>query len=222
MLVEQKTKRLHSLLIHRELVQLNATYTKRALDLLISIPSLLVLSPLIAVLGLAIKLTSKGPILFVQERVGKEGKLFYMYKFRSMSVEVEKATRDLRRKHTSPDDPILRVKSDPRVTQVGRLIRRFSLDELPQLLNVIKGDMSLIGPRPHILAEVMCYKEWHKKRFDIFPGITGLVQISGRKDLTLDQMAQLDISYIERRTLRLDIEILLRTIPVVIKGEGAY
>lgn len=217
-----KIKRLDSLLIERSPSRVETANTKRALDLVVSALALLVLSPLIAVLGIAIKLTSKGPVLFVQERVGKDGKLFYMYKFRSMRTDSEKAACALQREYASSDDPILRVKADPRVTRVGRLIRRFSLDELPQLLNVIKGEMSLVGPRPHILSEVLCYKEWHKKRFDILPGVTGLVQVSGRRDLTLDQMVRLDILYIERRTLRLDLEILLRTLPVVVEGEGVY
>ena len=119
-------------------------------------------------------------------------------------------------------DALLRVENDPRVTRIGRFLRRFSLDELPQIINVIKGEMSWVGPRPHIPDEVKGYKEWHRRKYDALPGITGLTQVSGRKDLTLDDMVRLDIYYIENWSLMLDLKIFLKTIPTVLWGRGAY
>ena len=145
-----------------------------------------------------------------------------MYKFRSMYANAENKIDMLKEPLKCQEDPILRLKKDPRVTKVGHFMRRFSLDELPQVINVLKGDMSLIGPRPHMPSEVAFYKEWHKKKFDVLPGITGLTQVSGRKDLILDDMIKLDIYYIENWSIWLDFKIILQTIPIILNGRGAY
>ncbi len=194
---------------------------KRAMDLLIASVALIVFLPLMLIIALAIKLDSPGPVLFKQVRVGKGGQEFVIYKFRSMRWGAEEEQERLR-ELSEVDGPIFKIKNDPRCTRVGRIIRRFSLDELPQLYNVLRGEMSLVGPRPPLPSEVAQYKEWHKKRLTVPPGMTGLWQVSGRSLLSFDEMVLLDLYYIENWTPLLDLKILLRTIPKVIMSEGAY
>ena len=194
---------------------------KRVLDLLLATMALLVLFPIMAITALAIKLESPGPIIFRQTRVGKWGKTFTCYKFRSMCMDAE-ARKQALIQQNEVDGPIFKMQTDPRVTRVGRIIRKLSIDELPQLLNVFKGDMSLVGPRPPVPHEVNQYKFDHLRRLDAMPGLTGLQQVSGRSDLPFDRWVELDLQYISQQSLRKDIEILLRTIPAVLLGKGAY
>jgi exopolysaccharide biosynthesis polyprenyl glycosylphosphotransferase len=194
---------------------------KRLLDLTIvmlgGIPALL----LMGLIAVAIKLDSSGPIIYSALRVGPDGKLFRMYKFRSMVDGAEAQKEELAHLNEA-DGPIFKMKQDPRLTRVGRFIRRTSLDELPQLYNVLLGNMSLVGPRPPLLEEVEEYKPWHRQRLAVIGGITGLWQVSGRSDLTFDELCLLDIYYIENWSLMLDIRILLQTIPHSLFGRGAY
>lgn len=194
---------------------------KRAIDFLGALMGLIILSPLMGLIALSIKLESEGPAIFKQERVGKHGKRFGIYKFRSMVDDAEAQKADLERLNEA-DGPLFKIKDDPRRTRVGRLIRKLSLDELPQLYNVLRGDMSVVGPRPNIPSEVAQYQEWHKRRLEVVPGITGLWAISGRSELTFDEMILLDIYYIENWSLALDMKIALQTIPHIILGTGAY
>jgi exopolysaccharide biosynthesis polyprenyl glycosylphosphotransferase len=194
---------------------------KRGVDVVFSLFVLTFAAPLMGLIALAIKLGSPGPVLFPQQRVGKGGKPFVLYKFRSMAVGAEEQQERLRDLNEA-DGPIFKIKEDPRVTRVGRWLRRLSLDELPQLYNVLRGDMSLIGPRPPVPEEVAHYQPWHMRRLEIAPGITGLWQVSGRSELPFDEMALLDIYYAEQWSPALDVKILLRTIPTVVFGDGAY
>jgi len=194
---------------------------KRAVDFTVALVGLIVLSPLMLLIALAIKLDSPGPVLFRQVRVGKEGRHFILYKFRSMWEGAEEEKKKLAELDEA-EGPIFKIRNDPRCTRVGRFLRRTSLDELPQLYNVLRGEMSLVGPRPPLPSEVEQYEEWHKKRLEISPGMTGLWQVSGRSDLTFDEMALLDIYYQEQWSPALDMEIFLRTIPTIIFGTGAY
>jgi len=194
---------------------------KRLSDLVFAVLFGLVALPLMALIALAIRLDSPGPLIYSQTRVGRNGKPFQCHKFRSM---VNGAHSLL---HTVADlnqasGPLFKARHDPRQTRVGRFLRRFSLDELPQLYNVLRGEMSLIGPRPNLPQEVEHYHEWHKKRLSANPGMTGLWQVSGRSELTFDEMVLLDIYYVENWSLALDFSILLRSMPAVIQGRGAY
>lgn len=195
--------------------------TKRLLDftviLLGGIPALLVMG----IISLAIKLDSPGPILYKGIRIGKNGRPFQMYKFRSMVENADQQKENLK-EFNQADGPIFKMKDDPRMTRVGRFIRRLSLDELPQIYNVLRGQMSLVGPRPPLAEEVAAYKPWHLQRLSVIGGITGLWQVSGRSDLTFDELCLLDIYYIENWSLALDIRILLQTIPHSLFGRGAY
>ena len=194
---------------------------KRAIDIIASATALIALAPLLGLIALAIMLDSPGPVLFRQTRVGKDGKTFTLHKFRSMRVGAEQEQDKLAERNEATG-PLFKMRDDPRLTRVGKILRRFSLDELPQLLNVLRGEMSLVGPRPPLPKEVDEYQEWHKKRLEIAPGLTGLWQVSGRSDLTFDEMVLLDIYYIENWSPALDTIITLRTIPRVIFGDGAY
>ncbi len=194
---------------------------KRVIDAAVSAVGLLVLLPLMGLIALAIKIDSPGPILFRQMRVGKNGRQFILHKFRSMHVGAEQEQEQLARLNEATG-PLFKIKADPRQTRVGGILRRSSLDELPQLYNVLRGEMSLVGPRPPIPKEVEQYQEWHKKRLEIAPGLTGLWQVSGRSELTFDEMVLLDIYYIENWSPVLDTIISLRTIPHVLFGDGAY
>ena len=176
---------------------------------------------LMALIALAVKMDTPGPVLFRQDRVGQGGKPFTLYKFRSMKIGAEDQ-KDLLRDLNEADGPIFKIKDDPRVTRVGRGLRRLSLDELPQFYNVLRGDMSIVGPRPPLSEEVAQYQTWHMRRLDVAPGITGLWQVSGRSELPFDEMALLDIYYAEQWSPALDLKILLRTIPTILFGDGAY
>ncbi len=194
---------------------------KRFIDLAGAVFALLVFSPLFSLVALAIRLDSKGPILFRQERLGENERPFQVFKFRSMREGAE-AEQETLVDMNEADGPLFKIKDDPRLTRVGRLIRRASLDELPQLINVLRGEMSLVGPRPPLASEVVEYKSWQRKRLTVKPGMTGLWQVSGRSDLTFDEMCLLDIYYIENWSLWLDVRVLLRTIPLFIFSRGAY
>ena len=196
---------------------------KRAVDLILSLILLVILSPLWLVMILLIKLdyASPGPILYFQERIGKRGRRFRMIKFRSMRVDAEKEIGTVKEMNIAKG-PLFKIPRDPRITKAGRLMRRFSLDELPQLINVLKNEMSLVGPRPALPVEVDQYSESHKKRLQIQPGITGLWQVNGRSDLTFDEMVNLDLYYIEHWSVWMDVKILLKTCYTVISGKGAY
>jgi exopolysaccharide biosynthesis polyprenyl glycosylphosphotransferase len=194
---------------------------KRIIDVTIASIAIVLLSPLMLVIAIAIVLDSPGPIIVRQVRIGRWAKPFDFFKFRSMRDGADRELRTLIDKNEA-DGPVFKIRNDPRRTRVGRWLRRFSLDELPQLFNVLKGDMSLVGPRPPFPWEVDQYAEWHRRRLQVYPGITGLGQVSGRSDLPFDETALLDIWYIENWTLGLDLKILLRTVPAVISGHGAY
>ena len=195
---------------------------KRLIDVVGSLLGLVVLGPLLMLpLAIIIKLTSPGPILFRQRRSGLHGRLFTMYKFRSMVTNAEMLRAELDA-FNEQAGPVFKMKDDPRVTKVGRFLRLTSLDELPQLWNVIRGEMSLVGPRPPIPSEVEHYDPWHRRRLSMKPGITCLWQISGRNNIAFDQWMKLDLQYIDNWSLWLDLKILARTFPVVLTGFGAH
>lgn len=203
---------------------------KRSIDIFVSTLILLVTAPLWLVIALAVKLESCGPVFYRQERVGMDGHVFLLYKFRSMldDVEVDEAHKDYMQRVIkkegmvnlgTDEEPSYKFINDSRLTRIGKCLRRTSLDELPQLFNVFKGEMSLVGPRPPIPYEVECYEAWHRKRLDVKPGLTGLWQVSGRYRLSFEQMVQLDIYYIENWSLWLDLKIILKTIPALFMRE---
>jgi exopolysaccharide biosynthesis polyprenyl glycosylphosphotransferase len=194
---------------------------KRIFDIVLvclALPFALIFMGIIAI---AIKLDSPGPVFFKQLRVGKWGKTFYCYKFRSMYVDAEQRKDELLDKNEA-DEIVFKMKNDPRVTRIGRYIRKASIDEVPQLFNVLKGDMSLVGPRPPVPREVVEYQFDHLRRLDVTPGITGLQQVSGRSELSFTRWVELDLQYISEQSLVKDIEILVKTIPAVLTGRGAY
>ncbi len=194
---------------------------KRVVDVAISLTGLILLFPFFLLVALMIRLDSRGPALFTQIRVGKGEKLFVCYKFRSMCVGAEEEREGLLALNEA-DGPLFKMRDDPRITRVGRFLRRSSLDELPQLVNVLMGHMSLVGPRPATPSEVQRYQPWHKRRLEVAPGITGLWQVSGRSQLSFDEMVLLDLYYIENWSPPLDLRIMLRTLPKILTGEGAY
>ncbi len=207
--------------------------TKRALDLVGASLGLIFLSPLFLLISLLIKLDSPGPAIFKQKRVGKNGRIFTFYKFRSMYVNSDDEihrdyvagllrgeTRKLAKKVGA--DRVFKLADDPRVTRIGRFLRRASLDELPQLFNVLKGEMSLVGPRPPIPYEVELYEDWHMKRLSVLPGITGYWQVEGRANKDYNEMVKMDLQYIKNWSLWLDLKILFKTIKVVLSREGAW
>jgi exopolysaccharide biosynthesis polyprenyl glycosylphosphotransferase len=193
---------------------------KRAMDIIVAILAIIVLSPFFVLTALLVKLTSRGPLIFKQTRVGEGGKTFTCYKFRSMVTEAENLKRQLMHLNEA-SGPVFKMKNDPRVTPVGRYIRKLSLDELPQLFNVLQGHMSIVGPRPPVPSEVELYTERVRGRLAVKPGVTCLWQISGRSDIPFEQWVEMDLEYIENMTLWGDFVILLKTIPVVILGRGA-
>jgi exopolysaccharide biosynthesis WecB/TagA/CpsF family protein len=196
---------------------------KRALDVGIAGAALAAASPLLALTAVAIRLESKGPALFRQARIGENGRAFVLYKFRSMHVDAEARRAALQRQNQHGVDGVtFKMKRDPRVTRVGRWLRRFSLDEVPQLWNVLKGDMSLVGARPPLPGEVERYTPAQRRRLAGKPGLTGLWQVSGRAELPFERQVELDVHYLENRHLLLDLAILLRTVPAVLTGRGAY
>jgi exopolysaccharide biosynthesis polyprenyl glycosylphosphotransferase len=194
---------------------------KRVVDVVLAGCALILAAPLLLLLAVLIRLDSPGPILVRQERIGRRGRPFDFYKFRSMRQGADRELQALL-KFNEASGPIFKIKNDPRRTRIGRWMRRFSLDELPQLFNVLRGDMSLIGPRPPFPHEVAQYQDWHRRRLEVAPGLTGLWQVSGRSELPFDEMALLDIWYIENWSLGLDFKILARTVPAVVFGYGAY
>jgi exopolysaccharide biosynthesis polyprenyl glycosylphosphotransferase len=195
--------------------------TKRALDVLLAGGALMLFAPLWALIALAIKLDSPGPVLFRQERVGRGETRFQVLKFRSMREDADQIVHQLLGQNEATG-PLFKIKNDPRLTRVGRVLRRWSLDEWPQLVNVLRGEMSLVGPRPPLPREVEQYEAWHRRRLEAAPGLTGLWQVSGRSELGFDEMVMLDLYYIENWSLGLDVRILLRTIPAVFRGRGAF
>ncbi|MDY7077800.1 MAG: undecaprenyl-phosphate glucose phosphotransferase [Chloroflexota bacterium] len=198
-----------------------ALLVRRGVDVVGAVAMLVLGAPILGLVALAIRLDSPGPIVFRQTRVGVGGKRFEIYKFRSMREGSEAELEQLRELNEA-DGPLFKIHDDPRLTRTGRFLRRTSLDELPQLWNVLRGEMSLVGPRPALPAEVSRYMEWHKRRLEVRPGMTGLWQVSGRSLLNFDEGVLLDIYYIENWSLWLDFKILLRTIPQALFGNGAY
>lgn len=194
---------------------------KRVLDIVVATGALLVCAPLMALVSLLIKLTCPGPVIFVQERAGRNGRRFGMYKFRSMTTEAEAARASMAAQNEIPG-PVFKIRNDPRITPLGRFLRKASIDELPQLVNVLKGEMSLVGPRPPTPEEVEQYEPWQRRRLEAKPGLTCIWQVSGRSHVPFDRWVQMDIEYIENQSFWLDIKLLLLTIPAVITGRGAY
>ncbi len=195
---------------------------KRLIDIAISASLLIALFPLLTIISLLIKLTSPGPIIFTQIRVGRYGRHFRFYKFRSMYIDAEARKNSLMEQNESKDGVIFKIKDDPRITPVGRFLRKYSIDELPQLINVLLGDMSLIGPRPPLPQEVSQYTLEDRKRLNVIPGITCIWQVSGRSDIPFAQQVQMDKKYIASRGFWTDTLILLKTIPAIFTGKGAY
>lgn len=194
---------------------------KRILDFLVALGALLVLSPVMLLAALFIKITSPGPILFKQERVGQNKRKFTIYKFRSMIIDAESKMQQI--EHLNEvSGPAFKIKLDPRITPVGRFLRKTSVDELPQLVNVLKGDMSLVGPRPLPVRDYEGFSEdWHRRRFSVRPGITCLWQVGGRSSVTFEKWMELDMQYIDKWSFWLDVKILAKTVPAVLKGSGA-
>jgi exopolysaccharide biosynthesis polyprenyl glycosylphosphotransferase len=195
---------------------------KRMLDVVGSLAGLLLLSPLLLAAALFIKVSSPGPVLYRQERIGLRGRQFRVWKFRSMRCGSDQHVAQLMAEHGGGYGPFYKMRVDPRITPVGRFLRRSSIDELPQLINVLKGEMSLIGPRPHVQAEVDQYAPEHHRRLFVKPGLTGLWQISGRSEVPRDEAVLLDLYYVDTWTLRRDLRILLKTPKVVATARGAY
>ena len=203
---------------------------KRAFDIAFSASVLLIGSPVFLVISLLVKASSPGPVLFRQTRLGVDGEPFDFYKFRSMRHNNDdQAHREfcadfIRGQQDEPvgDDQVFKMVADPRITKIGGFLRRTSLDELPQFWNVLKGEMSVVGPRPPIAYEFEHYEDWHKDRLKVKPGLTGLWQVSGRSQVGFDEMVMLDLHYISQWSFLLDLRIIARTIPVMVRGDGAY
>ena len=193
---------------------------KRAIDIIGAGSGLILLSPIIAIVACLVKFTSKGPVFFSQKRVGKNGQLFDMYKFRSMVVNAEELKEKLVHQNEM-SGPMFKMKDDPRVTKVGKFIRKTSLDELPQLWNVLKGDMSLVGPRPSLPKEVKQFEKWMYKRLTVKPGLTCYWQVSGRNNIDFEDWMKLDISYVEDRNLWIDIKLIFKTVFVLFGDKNA-
>ena len=197
-------------------------FFKRFMDIILSIMCIIMALWLFILTAILIKLSSKGPIIFSQIRVGKYGRHFKFYKFRSMYIDAEARKAELMKLNESKDGVIFKMKRDPRITPVGRFIRKFSIDELPQLFNVLFGDMSLVGPRPPLPSEVKTYSIEERKRLNVVPGITCLWQVSGRSELPFQEQMALDKQYIASRSAWKDFMILLKTIPAILSGKGAW
>lgn len=195
-------------------------FVKRAFDIVSSLCAMIVLSPIFLITAIAIKIEDGGPVVFSQDRVGKDGRIFKMYKFRSMYVDAEDRLKELEEKNEA-DGPVFKIKNDPRITRVGRFIRKYSIDELMQLVNVFKGDMSVIGPRPALPREVAEYDDFAKRRLQVKPGLSCYWQVSGRSNIGFDEWMELDVKYINEMSFLTDMKIILLTIPAVLKGDGA-
>jgi exopolysaccharide biosynthesis polyprenyl glycosylphosphotransferase len=193
---------------------------KRLFDIAASFSALVVLSPLFLGVAAIIRFTSRGPILFRQERVGRHGKAFHMLKFRSMIANAEELKARLMAQNEQAG-PVFKMRRDPRITRVGRFIRKFSIDELPQLLNVLRGEMSIVGPRPPVPSEVARYEAWQRRRLSVRPGLTCVWQVSGRNEISFEEWMYLDMQYIDHWTLAQDFQLILKTLPVVLSGRGA-
>lgn len=194
---------------------------KRMMDVLGAAAALLLAAPVMLPVAVAIKLDSPGPVFFRQYRLGKDGRPFLFYKFRSMTVSAPDI-RDSLLEQNEASGPVFKIRRDPRITRIGRIIRRYSIDELPQLFHVLTGAMSLVGPRPPIPAEVERYEPWQTERLAVKPGLTCIWQVSGRSDIGFEDWVRLDIQYVRTRNLWLDIKLLALTLPAVITGRGAY
>ena len=195
---------------------------KRLIDIVGSGLGMIVLSPLFIAIALAVKLTSKGPVFFCQTRVGRYGRHFKFWKFRSMRIDAESMKKSLMSENASGDGVIFKMKKDPRITPVGRFIRKFSIDELPQLWNVLKGDMTLVGPRPPVPSEVAEYTLEDRKRLNVIPGLTCTWQVSGRSEIPFREQVRLDKEYIRTHGFWNDLKILAKTVPAILTGRGAY
>jgi exopolysaccharide biosynthesis polyprenyl glycosylphosphotransferase len=194
---------------------------KRGIDVVLSLFALVLLAPLMALTVLAIRLTSRGPAILPQERIGHGGQAFTMFKFRSMHLNAQEA-KEAYAALNERDGPVFKIRRDPRTTRVGRLIRQLSIDEVPQLVNVLRGEMSLVGPRPPLPEEVAQYTPFHRQRLQVRPGITCIWQVSGRSELDFDTWVEMDLEYIHNWSLWIDLRILARTIPAVVSGRGAW
>jgi exopolysaccharide biosynthesis polyprenyl glycosylphosphotransferase len=194
---------------------------KRTFDLVVSMVGLIVISPVMAAIAIAVKLSSPGPVIYRSVRPGMAGKPFYCFKFRTMREHADQVQADLESLNEQ-SGALFKIRHDPRLTKIGRFLRRYSFDELPQLVNVVKGEMSLVGPRPLPMRDFARLEEWHKKRSLVLPGITGLWQVSGRSELDFDDLVRLDFLYLERWSIMLDLAILLKTIPAVLSRRGAF
>lgn len=196
-------------------------WLKRAFDIAFASLLLLALSPIMILAALLVKLTSRGPVLFKQVRVGRGGRHFWCYKFRSMCVDAE-AKKEKYLHLNEASGPVFKIKHDPRITPIGRLLRKFSVDELPQFFNVLRGEMSIVGPRPPIPSEVETYSPHERQRLAVMPGLTCLWQISGRSNISFEHWIELDLLYIETMSFGNDLKIVLKTIPAVVTGSGAH
>lgn len=196
-------------------------FLKRFFDLFFSSLAIILLIPIFLVTVIAIKIDSLGPAIYSQQRAGKNVKIFKMYKFRSMCVDADELLKDLQDQNEK-DGPVFKIANDPRVTKVGRVIRKISIDELPQLINILKGDMSIVGPRPPLLSEVEQYTPYQMQRLAVKPGLSCYWQISGRSDVSFEEWVELDLKYIKERSLWTDLKIILKTVPAVLFGRGAY
>lgn len=194
--------------------------SKRFIDILLSLAGLIILAPLLFLVSILIKLESRGNIIFVQERVGLNGKPFKMYKFRSMVSNAEDLKKDLM-DHNDMEGPMFKMKHDPRITKIGKFIRKTSIDELPQLLNVLKGDMSLVGPRPSLPNEVEKFEDWMMERLKVKPGITCIWQVSGRNNIGFEEWMKLDVKYVHERSMLLDLKLIFKTFFVLFGDEHA-
>ena len=203
-----------------ENVSLLYLFGKRIFDIFAALMALILLAPVFLLIGIIIKINSPGPVLFIQKRNGFKGKAFGMYKFRSMVLDAEIRFKEVEDKN-EVSGYMFKIKNDPRITKVGKIIRKTSIDELPQLINVIKGEMSIVGPRPPIGREVQKYDPWHNLRLSVKPGITGLWQISGRNALGFEDMCRLDLKYIRERGFMYDLKIIIKTVPVLLGDSRA-
>ncbi|MGL4760499.1 MAG: sugar transferase [Sarcina sp.] len=194
--------------------------SKRGMDIIGSLVGIVLLMPLYIIVAIWIKVDSKGPIMFSQERVGLDGRVFNMYKFRSMVINAEELKEKLKQQNERKG-PMFKIKEDPRVTKIGKFIRKTSIDELPQLINILKGEMSIVGPRPSLPKEVAQFDEWMMERLDVKPGLTCYWQVQGRDDIGFKEWMKLDIKYVKERSFALDIKLILKTFTVLLGDKNA-
>ena len=194
---------------------------KRLFDLSVGLLAFVFVIPIVPLIALMIKLDSPSPVFYRQDRIGRGGRPFRFYKFRSMYREADRGRAELESRNEQ-EGPVFKIKADPRITPVGQFLRRSSVDEIPQILNVLRGDMSIVGPRPPLPVEVARYQPWHRRRLDVKPGITCLWQIAGRSQIGFDEWMRLDMEYLRTRSLRTDLAIFLKTLPAVMARRGAY